>query len=173
MVYERSPGAARRALVGYARRTPESTALYRVVPDYLPAMLAEARAQTSHGFGLPRFIEREFEQYLGCGILGRGFARVRCDACVNEILIAFSCKSRGVCPSCTARRMADCAAHVVDRILPPARYRQWVWTMPRAVRYWLAKDGSRITRVHELFLRAVFAWQRRLARERGIADGCL
>jgi hypothetical protein len=35
----------------------------------LPAMLAEARAQTSHGFGLPRFIEREFEHYLACGAL--------------------------------------------------------------------------------------------------------
>jgi hypothetical protein len=40
--------------------------------------------------------------------------------------------------------------------------------MPRTVRFWLARDGARITRVHEIFLRAVFAWQRRVARQRGI-----
>ncbi len=171
VVYEAYPGAASRPRVGYARRTPESTPLYQIVRNHLPAMLVEARAHTAHGFGLPRFIEREFERYLGCGILGRGFARVRCDECATESLVAFSCKGRGVCPSCTARRMADAAAHLVDHVLPVARYRQWVWTMPRAVRYWLAKDGARITRVHALFLRAVFAWQRRLARDRGIAGG--
>ncbi len=67
--------------------------------------------------------------------------------------------------------MSDCAAHLTDRVLPPARYRQWVWTMPRAVRYWLASDAARITRVHALFLGAVLAWQRRLASERGIVGG--
>ena len=69
-------------------------------------MLAEARVHDPHGFGLPRYVERELERYLECGILGRGFARVRCDACRREILVAFSCKSRAICPSCTARRMA-------------------------------------------------------------------
>ena len=52
-----------------------------------------------------------------------------------------------------------------------ASYRQWVWSMPRAVRLWLARDGARITRVHALFLRAIFAWQRRAARDRGIVGG--
>ena len=72
VVYEACPGAARRPLVGYARRVPEATVLHRIVRDHAPTMLAEARARSSHGFGLPRFIEREFEAYLGCGILGRG-----------------------------------------------------------------------------------------------------
>ena len=67
--------------------------------------------------------------------------------------------------------MADVAAHLVDRVLPAARHRQWVFTMPRAIRYWLARDGARITRVHALLVRAVFAWQRRIARARGIVGG--
>jgi hypothetical protein len=50
--------------------------------------------------------------------------------------------------------MADTAAHLCDRVLPPARYRQWVWTMPHAVRYWLACDGGRIAKVHALFVRS-------------------
>lgn len=46
------------------------------------------------------------------------------------ILVAFSCKRRGICPSCTARRMADTAAYLVDRVLPSAPYRQWVLSLP-------------------------------------------
>ena len=81
----------------------------------------ELREGRSHGFGLPRFIEREFDRYLRCRILAHGFARVRCDGCAAEIVVAFSCKGRGVCPSCTARRMADTAASLCDHVLPVAR----------------------------------------------------
>jgi len=31
---------------------------------------------------------------LACGLLEHGFARIRCDACAHEYLLAFSCKSR-------------------------------------------------------------------------------
>jgi hypothetical protein len=37
--------------------------------------------------------------YHRCGILAHGFARIRCDACAAERVVAFSCKGRGVCPS--------------------------------------------------------------------------
>ncbi|MBT6586808.1 MAG: hypothetical protein HON77_21155, partial [Gammaproteobacteria bacterium] len=55
-----------------------------------------------------------------------GFLRVRCESCHHEKLVAFSCKRRGFCPSCGARRMADSAAHLVDEILPKRPIRQWV-----------------------------------------------
>ena len=55
---------------------------------------------------------------LRCGILAHGFARVRCDDCGHERLLAFSCATRGVCPSCNTRRMAEVAAHVTDHVLP-------------------------------------------------------
>jgi len=32
----------------------------------------------------------------------------------EEELVPFSCKRRGICPSCTGRRMAELAAHLVD-----------------------------------------------------------
>ena len=47
------------------------------------------------------------------------FLRVKCDACQAEKLVAFSCKRRGFCPSCGARRMVETAALLVDNILPP------------------------------------------------------
>ncbi|WPB82742.1 transposase zinc-binding domain-containing protein [Archangium violaceum] len=35
---------------------------------------------------------------MECGVLAHGFARVRCESCKDELLVAFSCKGRGVCP---------------------------------------------------------------------------
>ncbi len=37
--------------------------------------------------------------FLACGDLECGFARVRCDQCRAEFLVAFSCKARYLCPS--------------------------------------------------------------------------
>jgi len=58
---------------------------------------------------LPDHIHRKFEAYLKCGRLEHGFLRVRCDKCHFARLVAFSCKKRGFCPSCGARRMAETA----------------------------------------------------------------
>jgi Family of unknown function (DUF6616)/Transposase zinc-binding domain len=65
-----------------------------------------------------------------CGVLARGFARFRCDGCRHEILVAFSCKGRGFCPSCCGRRMADLAGHLADHVLGGLPVRQWVLTLP-------------------------------------------
>ncbi|MBK8096040.1 MAG: transposase zinc-binding domain-containing protein [Planctomycetes bacterium] len=48
---------------------------------------------------MPAFVERELTAYLECGILAHGCARVHCDACKQDELVAFSCKRRGFCPS--------------------------------------------------------------------------
>ena len=132
--------------------------------------LEHARDHSEHGFGYPRFVEREFEKFLACGLLCNGFVRVRCDHCADERLVAFSCKTRGFCPSCTSRRMAGTAAHLVDRVLPAVPYRQWVLSLPRQVRFLLARDPDLLTQVLGVFLRKVFAWQRRRARAHGIDD---
>ena len=73
------------------------------------------------GRGLPRYVERDFAKYLECGVLAHGFARVRCESCKDELLVAFSCKGRGVCPSCNAKRAHVTAAHLVERVLPVVR----------------------------------------------------
>jgi hypothetical protein len=58
-------------------------------------------------------------------MLAHGFARVRCEGCKDELLVAFSCKGRGVCPSCNAKRAHVTAVHWVERVLPHGPYRQW------------------------------------------------
>jgi len=34
----------------------------------------------------------------------------------HDLFVAFSCKGRGLCPSCNARGMAETAAHLVDHV---------------------------------------------------------
>ncbi|MBA4157970.1 MAG: transposase zinc-binding domain-containing protein [Gemmatimonadetes bacterium] len=88
---------------------------------HLESFLADAAAADPDGEGVPNWVADDFRAYLRCGILAHGFARIRCDACAAEHLVAFSCKGRGACPSCNARRMVEVAAHLIDHVLPPCR----------------------------------------------------
>lgn len=87
----------------YQSHRPEQTLLYQIVDEYYPAFAALMAEQ---GKELPGYVQREFEEFLQCGRLEHGFLRVRCESCHAEHLVAFSCKRRGFCPSCGARRMA-------------------------------------------------------------------
>ncbi|HYS79364.1 MAG TPA: transposase zinc-binding domain-containing protein [Anaeromyxobacteraceae bacterium] len=115
-VWERHPGGACAPLGRYRRREPEKTLLHQVVREELETFLARAREHSAHGRGLPAFVERELCAYLDCGILARGFARLRCPDCGFERLVAFSCKAH-VCPSRATRRMEDSADHFVRNVL--------------------------------------------------------
>jgi transposase-like zinc-binding protein/putative transposase len=144
--------------------------LHAAVRAHLRTSLEEARARTDEGAGLPRFVEAEFERYLACGILAHGFTRVRCVGCGDELLVAFSCKRRGFCPSCTTRRMHDTAARLVDRVLPRVPVRQWVLSLPRWARWLLARDPRLADQTLEVALRAIFGSLRRRAWREGVRD---
>jgi Transposase zinc-binding domain len=83
------------------------------------------------GTGLPQVVKDEFEAYFNCCILARGLLLLRCQGCARDTLAAFSCKRRGICPSCGTRRMGETAAYLVDHILPRVPVRQyWVLSFP-------------------------------------------
>jgi len=67
--------------------------------------------------------------------------------------------------------MADTAAHLVDRVLPEARYRQWVFTVPKSLRLKLAREPAWASWVNWLIVRAIGVWQRRAARAVGVRNG--
>ena len=100
----------------YRPRRPQDTLLHRVVREHLETFLSHARE--SYDAPLPKYVRDELRGYLRCGIFEHGFTRAHCDACGHDLLIAFSCKARGLCPSCAGRRMSNTAAHLVDRIFP-------------------------------------------------------
>jgi Transposase zinc-binding domain len=94
-----------------------------------------AVAEAGDGARLPQFVEREFREFLLCGVYEAGVARFQCEGCGREHLVPFSCKGRGFCPSCGGRRMTERAAHLVDEVLPWVPVRQWVLTLPYRLRY--------------------------------------
>jgi hypothetical protein len=144
----------------YVPRNPEKTVLYGVVAGHLETFLARQRQRDRV---VPRFVELELRAFLDCGVLARGFLRVHCDACGLDRLVPYSCKKRSFCPSCGGRRMSDTAAHLVDRVFPEVPVRQWVLSVPYALRYRLAYDSSLVRDVWQIFVRTIFASIRRRA----------
>ncbi|WP_437962803.1 transposase zinc-binding domain-containing protein (plasmid) [Sorangium sp. So ce119] len=82
------------------------------------------------------------EAYLDCGLLCRGFARLRCERGEESRLVAFSCKGRGFFPSCLGRRMCATAANLIEDVLPEVAHRPLVLTFPFPWRRRLAQDGA-------------------------------
>jgi hypothetical protein len=82
----------------YQPRDPSSTLLYRAIAEHLETFLASIEADPTVK-GLPDYVKQEFYAYLQCGILAHGFLRLGCDTCEHKMLLAFSCKRRGFCPS--------------------------------------------------------------------------
>ncbi len=147
---------------GYARHRPDATLLYQLVEQHYPAFRAQ-RAEA--GRPLPRYVAQEFEAFLTCGRLTEGFLRVRCEQCHAEKLVAFSCKKRGFCPSCGARRMAETAALLADEVLPERPLRQWVLSLPHALRFLLATNPAALTQVLGVVYRTI---ARRLIGKAGL-----
>lgn len=136
----------------YKRHRPETTLLYQLVDQYYPVFKKALAEQDKR---LPKFVEREFDDFLRCGRLEHGFIRVVCGDCKHEKLVAFSCKRRGFCPSCGARRMAESAALLVDDVLRGYPVRQWVLSLPIPLRLLLARYPSELSKVMQIIHRAI------------------
>ena len=136
----------------YERRRPEKTPLYKVVAEHLEGWL-ETRAVAEQP--VSAHVERELRSYLTCGILCFGFGRARCTSCGQGFVVAFSCKGRGVCPSCNGRRMAQTAAHLVDHVIPPVPVRQWVISVPKRLRCFLADRPNAVAALTRIFIEEI------------------
>jgi ribosomal protein S27E len=136
----------------YERHRPEQTLLYQLIERYWPEFQSYI---SDTGRCLPRHVAREFNEYLECGRLENGFLRVRCEDCHREHLVAFSCKRRGFCPSCGARRMAETAALLADDVLPYKPIRQWVLSFPYSLRFLLAHNPQVVTTLLGIINRSI------------------
>ena len=129
------------ALQHYRRRQPEKSELYRIVNhgrDHLP-LVWEERFQHRYG-ALRKEVLESFDAYLNCGLLCHGAARVYCDCCKHSFLVAFSCKKRGVCPSCAAKRAVKFAEHLYDEVLEKVPHRHVVFSIPKRIRAYMRYD---------------------------------
>ena len=131
---------------GYRPRSPRESPLHRVFADHYPAFVAEYEERHQRAWGHPRrIVDRTVQQFLRCGLLEHGFARLRCDACRGELLLAFSCKTRGLCTSCGARRTASWARWVVRDLVRAVPHGQVVLTLPKLLRPYFKYARSLLT----------------------------
>ena len=143
----------------YNPRHPERTLLYQTVAEHFETWLELASAGQFDGQGDHRtpkpYVRQTFRKYLECGIFVHGFARAWCDDCGHDYFVAFSCKGRGVCPSCNTRRMVETAVHLTDHVFPRLPVRQWVLSVPKRLRYFMQRDGAVLNMVLRIFLRVI------------------
>jgi hypothetical protein len=118
----------------YKPRRPEKTVLFEVIKKHYKTW------HKKHEKVL-LYVDKEFKHYLQCGILAHGFACAHCHSCHQNFLIAFSCKGRGVCPSCNKRNMDETAANLIENLIPAIPIRQWVISFPKRIRHFLQTDA--------------------------------
>lgn len=145
----------------YTRREPRNSVLYQTLAAHVDNYFAEFSSQAQH---VPKFVEAEFEAFLKCGILYHGFVRVGCGECRSERLVALSCKKRGFCSSCAARRQAELTEYLVEKVFVDVPVRQFVLSIPFELRYWLTTDAGLTSKVYEIFSQEVEKHFRRASR---------
>ena len=87
-----------------------------------------------------------------CRRIGRAVAAV-IQGCLNSQ--HYSGKCRGVCPSCTTRRMVETAAHLADHVIARLPVRQWVLSVPTRLRDYLEHDPAVLNVALHIFLTAI------------------
>jgi len=154
----------------YQPRDPSSTVLYQVIAEHLETFLATLAADPT-AKGLPDDVVDALYASLQCGILAHGFMRLGCDSCPHQMLLAFSCKKRGFCPSCAGRRMAQQAAHLVEQVIPWVPTRQRVVSLPIPLRYWMAPSRELTASVHTIIRRTTGQFYvNQVRRESGLEE---
>lgn len=130
----------------YRPRRPERTDLHQVVRENLEPFFEIYDEQFLDQNGpLSARARRTLEGYTRCGILSEGFARIRCVDCGHELLVAFSCQLRGVCPSCQQKRAEILCRFVIDEIIEPVGHRQLVFVLPKHLRRPFYRDRKLLT----------------------------
>ncbi len=127
----------------YRPRYPERTIFYQLVRDHFEqfALVHEERFEASDG-PLRPVVRKVVNQFLDCGLLENGFARVRCPQCQAEFFCAFSCQVRGFCGSCQQKRAVLFAVKLREEILAPVHHRHFIFTIPVALRQLFLRERS-------------------------------
>jgi hypothetical protein len=95
---------------------------------------AVLRREANEGGFFRPIVKEVVEKYFDCGNPRCGFARIRCPRCRTEHLLTFSCKTRGFCPSCHAKRLEEWGEWMRGALLLDVPHRQVVFTIPKMLR---------------------------------------
>ena len=131
----------RAKLFEYSRREPEKSELYQIIYNHREDFECryDELFQEQYGF-LRKNVLESFDAFLNCGILKHGCARAVCEECDHSELIAFSCKERVLCPSCSAKRSHIFAETLHEKILLSHPHKHFVFTIPKRLRAYFKYD---------------------------------
>lgn len=156
----------------YKPRRPQASPLFRLVEDHLHRLQTVYDERFARLYGPWRpVVAQVADKFLACGVLEHGFARIRCDACAHEYLLAFSCKCRYFCPSCHAKRLAIWTRWLDTTLLAPVPHRQVVLTIPKRLRAYCLYRRRLLGEIARVAARTVTAAIRMLTGERDLAVG--
>lgn len=132
----------------YHPRNPESSPLWGMLNDHYERFKQsyEERFEKNNGFFRP-IVEESVYEYLRCGDLKEGFARVRCVDCEHEYLLSFSCKGRWFCPSCHAKKVIHFGELLKENVLYPVPHRQYVFTIPVMLRVYFKYNRELLSKL--------------------------
>ena len=166
------PDAASAAGGVYKPRRPQASPLFRLVSDHLHRLQTVYDERFAREYGPWRPVVGDVaDKFLACGVLEHGFARIRCDTCAHEYLLAFSCKCRYFCPSCHAKRLTIWTQWLDTTLLAPVPHRQVVLTIPKRLRAYCLYRRRLLGEIARVAARTVTAAIRTLTGERDLAVG--
>jgi hypothetical protein len=112
------------------------------------------------------------EEFLACGRLQGGFARIRCPKCHAEHLLALSCRTRNFCSSCQAKRSALFAEKLTADILAPVPHRHWTFSIPRLLRGLFERDRKLLGLLSQTAYAAILKTFQALLDRTDVRPGC-
>ncbi len=154
----------------YQPRQPQETVLHGLVTDHLTELRESFYDHDGQGAGIPKFVEKEFEEFLTCGDPNAGFILLACTTCLRRHALPFSCRGRAICSSCCACRREQATAHLMDHVLPDAAYRQWVCSPPFELVGLLAARSEVLSAMNRIFTQEVFRCLKQKAKALGLND---
>jgi len=135
----------------YRRRKPQYGPYYQCIEDYYEQFKRSYDRNFSQKYGYLRpHIEKVIYQYLDCGILHNGFARVKCRACKHEYLLAYSCKRRHFCPSCHTKRVLEFGEWLCLNVLKKVPHRHFVFSIPKILRIYFLFNRNLLKELSKL-----------------------
>ena len=151
----------------YRRRHPERTDYYRIIEANFEEFERTYADIFEADYGYLRTeVMKTIYAYLDCGIPENGVARVRCE-CGEDFFVAFSCKKRVICPSCSTKR-SILFGEKIREIVKPFSHVHMTFTIPKILRIFFKRNRKLL---QLLVQSANFAIEKYFRKALGIEDG--
>jgi hypothetical protein len=125
----------------YRPRRPRASPLWQCLSEHRQAFEEQypLRFQKQDG-PLRAVVAQTLDAFTACGDLTHGFARLHCDHCGHDYLIAFSCKQQYFCPCCHQKKVQQFGEFVRHEVVRKVPHRQIVITLPKRLRKAFQRD---------------------------------